>query len=249
MKRVTNVLLLLVFFAVSSGEGAQVIRVTPRIINVIAHDTAAFTQGLLYHDGLIFESTGLVGQSSLRSIDPKSGSVVKKIPIPDLFAEGLTCMGSELVQLTWQDRIAIVYSLPGLSQNGSYRYDGEGWGLTSDSSSFIMSNGSDTLYVRSKTFDIRKKIPVTLRGEPLSNLNELEYVHGIVYANVWHSNDIVAISVKTGCVERVIDCKNLVHEAAILNSEHVLNGIAYNPKSKTFFLTGKKWPVMFEVRW
>jgi glutaminyl-peptide cyclotransferase len=230
-------------------EGGQVIHAKPVILKVFPHDTAAFTQGLLYFNGLIYESTGLVGQSSLRSIDPITGNVLKKIPIPDLFAEGLARMGMELVQLTWQEEIALVYSLPDLAQNGSYRYNGEGWGLASDSSSFIMSNGSDTLYVRSKTFAVLKKIPVTLQGNPVKNLNELEYVHGRVYANVWHSSDIVAITFKTGLVEQVIDCSLLLREARIEDSEHVLNGIAYNPRTKTFLVTGKKWPVMFEVKW
>ena len=230
-------------------EGGQAVRSVPVILKIIPHDTGAFTQGFLYHDGFIYESTGLVGRSSLRSIDPATGKVLKRISIPDLFAEGLARMGAELIQLTWQEGIALVYSLPDLTQNGSYQYDGEGWGLTSDSSSLIMSNGSDTLYVRSKAFSIKKKISVTHNGEPLRNLNELEYVKGIVYANIWHSNDIVAIRLKTGIVERVIDCSILVREARIKNSEQVLNGIAYHPATKTFFVTGKNWPVMFEVKW
>jgi glutaminyl-peptide cyclotransferase len=245
----SNVFFVIVGMAFYCCAGGQVTRTKPVILKVIPHDTAAFTQGLLYHDGLIFESTGLVGYSSLRSVDPKTGNVLKKIPIPDLFAEGLARMGMELVQLTWQEGIALVYSLPDLAQNGSFRYSGEGWGLASDSSSFIMSDGSDTLYVRSKTFALRKKIPVTLNGESLTNLNELEYVQGTVYANVWHSSDIVAIAVKTGIVNRIIDCTSLLREAHIQNAENVLNGIAYNPRTKTFFVTGKNWPSLFEVKW
>jgi glutamine cyclotransferase len=175
--------------------------------------------------------------------------VLKKIPIPDLFAEGLARMGASLVQLTWHDGFALRYSLPDLAQNGTYRYSGEGWGLTSDSSSFFMSNGSDTLYVRSKTFAILRKVPVTLDGDPVTNLNELEYANGTIYANVWHSSDIVAVRLKTGIVERIIDCSLLAREARVQNSDHVLNGIAYNPKTRTFFVTGKNWPVMFEVKW
>lgn len=248
-KKMPYVFLFTMGIVVCSCEGWQALRSTPVILKVIPHDTAAFTQGLLYHDGLIYESTGLVGRSSLRSIDPATGNVLKKIPIPDLFAEGLAFMGAELIQLTWQDKIALIYSLPDLTQNGSYHYDGQGWGLTSDSSSFIMSNGSDTLYVRSKAFLIKKKLPVTRDGKPVENLNELEYVKGIVYANVWHSSDIVGIRLKTGIVERVIDCSVLVHEARIQNTEQVLNGLAYHPATKTFFVTGKNWPVMFEVKW
>jgi glutamine cyclotransferase len=230
-------------------QGGQTARSTPIVLKAIAHDTAAFTQGLLYHDGLLYESTGLVGQSTLRSLDPASGRVLKKISVPDLFAEGLALMGHELIQLSWEEGTALTYSLPDLTQKSYYRYDGEGWGLTSDSASFIMSDGSDTLFVRSKEFAIRKKIPVTLDGRPVKHLNELEYVKGIVYANIWYKNDIVAIRLKTGIVERVIDCSGLVRQARVQNPEDVLNGIAYNPVTQTFFVTGKKWPVMFEVKW
>ena len=230
-------------------QGGQTARLTPIILKAIVHDTAAFTQGLLYHDGLLYESTGLIGQSTLRSLDPVSGQVLKKIAIPDLFAEGLARMGRELVQLSWQEGVALTYSLPDLTQKSYFRYNGEGWGLTSDSSSFIMSDGSDTLFVRSKGFAITKKIPVTLDDRPVKHLNELEYVKGVVYANIWYKNDIVAIRLKTGVVERVIDCSGLVRQARIQNPEDVLNGIAYNPVTQTFFVTGKNWPVMFEVKW
>jgi glutaminyl-peptide cyclotransferase len=230
-------------------QGGQTARLTPIVLKTIDHDTAAFTQGLLYHDGLLYESTGLVGQSTLRSLDPLTGKVLKKIAVPDLFAEGLALMGRELVQLSWQEGVALTYSFPDLMQKSYYRYTGEGWGLTSDSASFIMSDGSDTLFVRSKDFAIKKKIPVTLNGRPVKNLNELEYVKGIVYANIWYKNDIVAIRLKTGVVERVIDCSGLVRQARVQNPEDVLNGIAFNPITQTFFVTGKKWPVMFEVKW
>jgi glutaminyl-peptide cyclotransferase len=230
-------------------QGGQTARLTPIVLKAIDHDTAAFTQGLLYHDGLLYESTGLVGQSTLRSLDPMSGKVLKKIPVPDLFAEGLALMGAELVQLSWQEGTALTYSFPELLQKSYFRYTGEGWGLTSDSTSFIMSDGSDTLFVRSKNFTLKKKIPVTLNGRPVTHLNELEYVKGIVYANIWYKNDIVAIRLKTGIVERVIDCSGLVRQARVQNSEDVLNGIAYNPTTQTFFVTGKNWPVMFEVKW
>jgi glutaminyl-peptide cyclotransferase len=230
-------------------QGGQVEHSTPIVLKAIPHDTAAFTQGLLYHSGLLYESTGLVGESTLRSLDPANGNVLKKIAVPDLFAEGLALMGSELVQLSWQEGTALTYTLLDLTQKSYYRYSGEGWGLTSDSASFIMSDGSDTLFVRAKDFSVKKKIPVTLNGRPVKHLNELEYVKGIVYANIWYKNDIVAIRLKTGIVERVIDCTGLVRQARVQSSENVLNGIAFNPATQTFFVTGKNWPVMFEVKW
>ena len=227
----------------------KAVRLTPVILKAIPHDTTSFTQGLLYYSGMLYESTGIFGRSSLRCVDPADGRITKKIPVADLFAEGLARMGGKLVQLSWQENTALIYVLPNLLQKGYYRYEGEGWGLTSDSSSFIMSDGSDTLFVRSLSFAVIKKIPVTLDGRAVKNLNELEYVKGIVYANVWQKSDIVAIRLKTGIVERVIDCSGLVRKAVIQNPEKVLNGIAYNPTSQTFFITGKNWPIMFEVKW
>jgi|WetSurMetagenome_2_1015567.scaffolds.fasta_scaffold227139_2 glutaminyl-peptide cyclotransferase len=244
-----RVLFLLFAVCPRSAPGGQALRSVPTILKTIPHDQTAFTQGLLYYGGKLYESTGIIGQSTLRCVDPLDGKVEKKIAIPDLFAEGLARRGQELVQLSWQEKTALVYSLPDLSQKGYFRYDGEGWGLTSDSASFIMSNGSDTLYVRSPAFVVTKKIPVRLNGQPVAYLNELEYVNGIVYANIWFNTDIVAIRLKTGAVERVIDCRSLVREAGVQNRENVLNGIAYNPSTRTFFLTGKNWPVMFEVIW
>jgi len=224
-------------------------RAYPILIKTIPHDPTAFTQGLLYYQNMLYESTGLVGRSSLRCVDPSDGRVVKNIPVADVFAEGLARMGTTLVQLTWQEKTALIYTLPDFKQSGYFTYEGEGWGLTSDSSSFIMSNGSDTLYIRSKKFALIKKIPVTLDGRPVKNLNELEYVNGTVYANIWYNNSIVAITMPSGAVERVIDCTELVRKVRQQGNIDVLNGIAYNPATGTFFLTGKNWPAMFEVKW
>jgi glutaminyl-peptide cyclotransferase len=229
--------------------GNPVGKASPVIVRTIPHDQTAFTQGLLCYKGMLYESTGITGKSTLRCVNPADGSVVKKKTVPDLFAEGLARMGLELVQLSWKEQTALTYSLPDLSQKGYFRYEGEGWGLTSDSASFIMSNGSDTLYLRSTAFVVKRKVPVTLKGQPVKFLNELEYVKGMVYANVWLTSEIVAIRLKTGDVERVIDCSGLVREAGVQNPENVLNGIAYNPAAETFFVTGKNWPVMFEVKW
>jgi glutaminyl-peptide cyclotransferase len=224
-------------------------RTIPTIVKTIAHDPSAFTQGLLFYKGLLYESTGLNGHSSLRCVDPLDGRVLKNIPVADIFAEGLALMDKELVQLTWQEKTALIYTLPDLTQSGYFTYEGEGWGLTADSASFLMSNGSDTLYWRSKKFALVKKIPVTLDGKPVKNLNELEYVNGTVYANIWYDNNIVAISAKTGIVQKVIDCSELTRRAQLQSGGDVLNGIAYNPATKTFFVTGKNWRFMFEVFW
>ncbi len=220
----------------------------PVVIRTISHDTGAFTQGLFYCKGLLYESTGLYGQSSLRILDAKDGSIRRNIPVPDIFAEGCARMDSSLVQLSWREQGAPVYRFPSLELKSSFSYSGDGWGLTADSALFYMSNGSDTLYVRDKRFAIKRKIAVTFLGKPLLSLNELEYVKGLIYANVWFSDSIFVIQLKTGAVIRVIDCTLLVAQNAAPSNQDVLNGIAYNSEARTFYLTGKKWRYIFEVK-
>jgi glutamine cyclotransferase len=222
--------------------------VQPVILRTLAHDTAAFTQGLLFHDTLLYESTGLIGLSSLRVIDPASGVVKRYLPVAGVFAEGIAIKDNRLVQLTWQDQQAILYALPSLQSVGALPYAGEGWGLTSDGERFFMSNGTATLYLRDDSFAVVKELPVTCNGNPLANLNELEYARGRIYANVWFNDFIFEIDPRTGRVLRMVDCRALVHQAQVAASEDVLNGIAYNPGTGTFYLTGKNWRVMFEVR-
>jgi glutamine cyclotransferase len=157
-------------------------------------------------------------------------------------------MDSTLVQLSWREKAALVYSLPSLKYVRSFSYDGEGWGLTASTASFYMSNGSDTLFIRNKKFSITKKVSVMLAGKKLSALNELEYVKGLVYANVWFDKSIYVIQPKTGSVIKIVDCSSLVAQNASLSDQDVLNGIAYNSTTGTFFLTGKNWRYIFEVK-
>jgi glutamine cyclotransferase len=228
------------------GRGTPVVK--PSILRTIPHDTAAFTQGLICVDTLLYESTGLVGHSTLRRVNASNGAVMTKIPVPDAFAEGIAIHNGELVQLTWQDQFAIRYDLPSLRPKGMYKYKGEGWGLTNDSTNFIMSNGSDTLYFRNDKFEITRVLPVTLDGKPLKHINELEYVHGQVYANVWYRDYIVEISPIDGKVTRIIDCSELKNIERPLSREYVFNGIAYCKKKDEWYLTGKKWRNIFIVR-
>jgi glutaminyl-peptide cyclotransferase len=232
----------------ASGQKSPVLKKVPVIIRTIPHDTNAFTQGLLWYKGLLYESTGQYGQSSLRKIDPANGLVLKSIPIPEVFAEGLCRMDSFLVQLTWKEKAAIKYSIADFSMKGSFSYDGEGWGLTSDGRSFIMSNGSDTLYMRNRHFSVIRKIGVTLFGKPLGSINELEYVKGLVYANVWYNTNIYVIQPLSGNVVGIIDCSQLVRKNGSQNDQDVLNGIAYNEKTGLFYMTGKDWRYIFEVK-
>jgi glutamine cyclotransferase len=223
--------------------------VKPEILRVVGHDPAAFTQGLVFVDTALYESTGLAGKSSLRRVDAATGKVLLNVPVPDVFAEGIAVFGGELVQLTWQDGFALRYEFPALKTKSTmYRYKGEGWGLTNDSAGFIMSNGSDTLYFRNDIFEVTRALPVTYYGRPLTQLNELEYARGHVYANVWYRNFIAEISVADGSVRRVIDCTELIKAEVPASGENVLNGIAYRERTDEWYLTGKNWKNMFVVR-
>jgi glutamine cyclotransferase len=196
----------------------------------------------------MYESAGLYGKSSLRVIDALTGAVIRSVPVaPALFAEGCARLGPVLVQLTWREKTALVYSFPGCDVLRALAYDGEGWGLTADASHFYMSNGSDTLVVRAPDFTVKRKIAVRLGGRPLKNLNELEFVNGRVYANVWYSDYIFEIDPAAGTVARIIDCAEIVGREAAGSADNVLNGIAYDPGPGLFYLTGKNWRKMFLV--
>ncbi|MDG5815718.1 glutaminyl-peptide cyclotransferase [Chitinispirillales bacterium ANBcel5] len=221
--------------------------VRPQIVSTLPHDTLAFTQGFLCRGDYLYQSTGIVGRSSLRQIDRHSGEIQQKIDVPGVFGEGIAILGDELVQLTWQEGVAIRYSFPDLENRGTFRYSGEGWGLTSDSQTFILTNGSDTLYLRDQNFSVQKKIPVTLDGKPLRNLNELEYLNGKVYANVFTQAFIAEIDLSSGVVTRIIDCRDLVQREQPLNHEQVLNGVAYCGEQERWYLTGKEWNHIYLV--
>jgi glutamine cyclotransferase len=232
-----------------SPKSDDVSAITPAIIDSIAHDTAAFTQGLLFHNGQLYESTGLRAKSSVRCLSAADGSLVRHAPVEaHLFGEGLALKNGFLVQLTWKAQQAIVCRASDFSRVRMFTYEGEGWGLTADDRHFIMSNGSDTLYFRDNDFRIVRAMAVTHNGRTLSKLNELEYAKGRIYANVWHSNFVFEIHPQTGRVQRIIDCSRLVELAGALDDAHVLNGIAYNPAQDVFYLTGKKWAKIFIVK-
>jgi glutaminyl-peptide cyclotransferase len=237
------------FIMVCGGPGKAPPAVVPRIVAVLPHDTNAFTQGLFYDHGKLYESDGLYGQSALRALDAKSGDQLKRVPLdPRYFGEGCAKMDTMVVQLTWQEQAAFIWSFPALSEAGQpFFYGGEGWGLTSDGNRWYMSNGSDTIFVRNRSFTIVRTVPVTLRGSPVRRLNELEYVNGTIYANVWYTDTILAINPKNGRVVRVIDCSGLVTAEQPSSPDNVLNGIAYDPEAKRFYLTGKRWKKIFVV--
>lgn len=233
---------------VAQGQPLAIRQYTLNIVRTLPHDPANFTQGLVYYRGMIYESAGLYGQSSLQQIDPQTGQTLKKIAVPDVFAEGLARWENRLIQLTWQEHAAFIYNLADFSKLGAFAYKGEGWGLTSDGKQFIMSDGSDTLTLRDPfSFDVIRTLRVTLADNTLPYLNELEYIDGVIYANVWHQRSIVQIDPDSGAVIGVIDAAPLFAKLPRLSQESVLNGIAYNDDTRTMYLTGKNWPTMFEV--
>lgn len=234
----------------------------PEVLSVRPHDPTAFTQGLLLHDGFFYESAGLYGQSSLRQTDPETGSVLRQVAVADdYFAEGLALVEDRLIQLTWKEETALVYDLDTFELVDTLAYTGEGWGLCYDGQQLYMSDGTGTLTIRDPlTFEPTGSLPVTLEGEPLSDwafqnrrmdlLNELECVDDAIYANLWQTDLIVRIDHDSGEVTAVIFAANLLtpQEQAALDSGAVLNGIAHDPETGAFFITGKLWPKLFEVR-
>lgn len=244
---------LAVLLALSACTGTAAAREPERLrVEVLAthpHDPAAFTQGLLFADGALFESTGIEGRSTLRQVDPVSGEVVRSVPVPEpLFAEGIALANGTIIQLTWRDGVARTYDPSSLRLTGQKAYAGEGWGLAFDGARLVMSDGTSTLWFRdAASFDVVSSVTVTLRGAPLRDLNELEYADGAVYANVWRTDRIVRIDPKTGEVTAEIDAAGLLGAAERARTD-VLNGIAYDPARRVFYLTGKLWPRMFEVR-
>jgi glutaminyl-peptide cyclotransferase len=219
-----------------------------RVLSSVPHDPAAYTQGLVWSAGMLYESAGQYRQSSLRQVDPKTGAVLRSVPVPPrYFAEGLALVGDRLLQLTWQEGTAFVYDLTTFSRTGELPYSGEGWGLCYDGRRLIMSDGSNHLTFRDPASLVSSGgVDVALDGRPVMELNELECVDGAVYANVWQTDEILRIDPATGAVTAVIDASGLLTPDEAARAE-VLNGIAYKPETKTFLLTGKYWPRMFEV--
>lgn len=220
------------------------------IVHIYPHDSRAFTQGLIYVDGHLYESTGLNGRSSLRMVDLSTGRVLQKYDVPrEYFGEGLTDWGSTLIQLTWKAHKGFVYDRFTFSLLRTFPYEGEGWGLTHDKSQLIMSDGTSYLrFLEPKSFRETARIQVTDSDHPVENLNELEYVHGEIYANIWQTDKIVRISPRTGKVLGWIDLGGIIDKRELEGSDAVLNGIAYDSNGDRLFVTGKLWPKLFEIK-
>jgi glutaminyl-peptide cyclotransferase len=222
---------------------------TYHVVHAYPHDQHAFTQGLVYVNGHLYESTGIEGQSSLREEDLETGRILRMQIVPDkYFAEGLTEWKSTLIQLTWQSHIAFVYDRDTFHLVRTFSYTGEGWGLTHDTKSLILSDGTATLrFFDPKTFTETRRITVKDGATPVTNLNELEYIHGEIYANIWYANRIARISPATGRVLGWIDLKGLMPRDQLASDGAVLNGIAYDSAHDRLFVTGKLWPKIFEI--
>jgi glutamine cyclotransferase len=221
-----------------------------RVVQAYPHDQQAFTQGLIYADGHLYESTGLEGHSSLRMEELETGRILNLQDVPPrYFAEGLALWGNTLIQLTWQSHTALVYDRSTFRLLRTFHYLGEGWGLTQDGKNLIMSDGTATLrYFDPETFREVRRLIVKDRGAPVTQLNELEFVRGQIYANIWHSDRIARISPQSGKVVGWIDLRGLLPESQRSTHEAVLNGIAYDPEHDRLFVTGKLWPKIFEIK-
>ena len=218
------------------------------IVGTHPHDPDAFTQGLFIQDGLMYESTGRVGSSWIRATRPGSSEIVRETELPaPYFGEGIVALRDRLYQVTWQDRAGFVYNLADLSPQGNFSYTGEGWGLTHNGSALILSDGTPTLrFLDPETMAVKSTITVTANGCPVEELNELEWVDGEIWANIWQTNLIARIDPATGNVTSFVDISSLGPTQRGMDA--VPNGIAYDSGAKRLWMTGKLWPQLYEVR-
>ena len=220
-----------------------------RVVASFPHDPHAFTQGLIYVDGQLFEGTGNYSQSSLRRADLATGRIEqeKRLP-PHLFGEGVTLWQDRLIQLTWREELGLIYDRDSLALVDTFEYSGEGWGLAHDGHHWIMSDGTDELrFLDPDTHRVVRRLPVRDGARAIDNLNELEWVEGEIWANIWHSDRIARIDPATGRVTGWIDLSELYPTAERPHREAVLNGIAYDAKTRRLFVTGKDWPRLYEI--
>ncbi len=243
MKRTPLLLLALVWGAIAAAPVQSY-----KLVHAYPHDRHAFTQGLVFYQGFLYEGTGEEGHSGIRKVELETGKVLQDRPLPpDFFGEGIAILNGKLYELTWQNKLAMVYDLKSFDLLQRFTYDTEGWGLTTDGKRLIMSDGTSTLRLRNPdTFSETGKLQVTDGGQPVSQLNELEWVDGEIYANVWKTQRVVRISPKDGRVLGWIDLSGLL-QPADREGVDVLNGIAYDAASKRLFVTGKWWPKLFEI--
>jgi glutamine cyclotransferase len=235
---------------IAAAVPGRVVNYTYEVVQTYPHDPAAYTQGLVYYQGALYESTGLNGLSSIRKVELQTGQVLKKVDVPaQYFAEGLAILNGQAYQLTWQSQRAFVYNLDSFQLLNTLNYPGEGWGLTHDGRSLIMSDGTNQIRFRNPgNFQVERSISVTDGALPVASLNELEYIKGEIYANVWQTDRIARIDPQSGRVLAWINLSGLLTAEDRMRNVDVLNGIAYDEAQGRLFVTGKLWPKLFEIR-
>jgi glutamine cyclotransferase len=239
----------LVLLLLASCKSGQVTYYTCNVEQTLPHDVSSYTQGLFFHEGQLYESTGQYGESTMRRVDLSSGNALQRIDFdPAYFAEGSCILNGKLYILTWMEGVCFVCDPATFEEVGRFNNRHQGWGLTTDGTDLIMSDGSSKLfYMDPETFAEKKSVTVTLNGHQVPYLNELEYIKGKIWANVYGKDQIVIIEPKNGVVEGLLDCRWLRTSFKATSKTDVLNGIAYNPETKEIYLTGKYWPSMFRI--
>lgn len=248
MKNIFQLIIPILLSIVPAGCSAKVRQYEVRVVKEYNHDTSAYTQGLFFSGGQFYESTGQFGESSFRIVDLPTGRVLRRLDFDKkYFGEGSVMLGGKLYMLTWTNNVLFVYDASTLKYEKTYTYPREGWGLTTDGKSLIASDGSSSLYFLSPALKLERSVTVRRNGHPVNYLNELEWIDGKVWANVYTTDMIEIINPQTGNVEGEIDCTGLLPARLRRPETDVLNGIAYDPSTKKIYLTGKYWPRLYEV--
>jgi glutamine cyclotransferase len=251
---ITAVILIIILDKPKENRHSLPEKLTPmmtfEILHTFPHDPQAFTQGLVYNEGYLLESTGLYGESTLRKVNLGTGEVRDQVDLdPAYFGEGLALFEDNLFQLTWRENTGFVYDLEDFSLVNQFRYPTEGWGLTDDGERLIMSDGTSRLYfLDPSSLQITGTIEVTFQGEQIMHLNELEYIRGEIFANIWQTDNIIRIDPNTGDVVGWIDLSGILPQDLRTGETDVLNGIAYDPEKDRLFITGKRWPKLYEIQ-
>ena len=249
MKAIRYIFGVISLFLLLSCADAKVKEYRLEVVQEYPHDTESYTQGLFFHEGNMYESTGLHGKSTFRKVDLLTGEALEKMNFDKkYFVEGSVVMGDNLYILTWESRVAFIYDANTLEYKSSWKYPREGWGITTDGKQLIASDGTANLYFMDENFALDRKVIVKFEETPVRFLNELEYIDGKRWANVYTADEIVIVNPKDGRVEGVIDCRGLLPKNMYTSSTDVLNGIAYDPDDGKIYLTGKNWPRLYEVK-
>lgn len=247
MRILFAILIMSVFLGACSDASVRHYRL--EVVAEYPHDTGSYTQGLFFHEGQMYETTGLHGKSTLRKVDLNTGKPIIKLDFGQkYFVEGSVVLNDNLYILTWESKVVFVYDADSLKYKSTWSYPREGWGITTDGKQLIASEGSSILYFMDEKFSLKRRVYVKHEDRPVMWLNELEYIDGKIWANVYTSDEIVIINPKDGRVEGVIDCRGLLPKELRDTTTDVLNGIAYNPDTKKIYLTGKNWPKLYEIR-